>query len=240
METTIQEVAAAQLSATPAVVTGATFGGKLAMALAKAQGEMTGAKKDSTNSHFKSSYADLASVLDVCREPLSKHGLAVLQFPQATGAVVTMKTMLLHESGEYLESPEVSAKAANDSPQSIGSAITYLRRYSIMAILGIAPEDDDGEAAQGRPAASQPATKPIGPTAKPAKPETADDPEAKEVQRLMVATSAEISRSNCPKELFVDWAKSKGYPVDRAKMNATQLQDALTYLQTLPNASKTA
>lgn len=122
--------------------------GALAAALAKAQGEMEGAAKGNTNPHFKSKYADLASVWDACRGPLSKHGLSVLQPVSADGAKVTVTTILAHSSGEWLEE-SLTMTAQQNTPQGVGSAITYGRRYGLASMVGIAPEDDDGNAASG-------------------------------------------------------------------------------------------
>jgi len=122
---------------------------ELAAALSKAQGEMAGAKKDAANPFFKSKYADLASVWEACRGPLSKHGLAVLQSPHVDGVRVELDTLLTHASGQWIRGT-VSATAKDDSPQALGSAITYLRRYALQSFVGVAPEDDDAEAAQGR------------------------------------------------------------------------------------------
>lgn len=134
--------------------------GEIAGALAKAQAEMGGAIKDASNPFFKSKYADLASVMDACRGPLTKHGIAVLQSPSAEGAVVSVETTLVHASGQWVRGV-ASATAKDDSPQSIGSAITYLRRYALQSFAGVAPEDDDGEAAQGRKPNGAP-SKPVG------------------------------------------------------------------------------
>lgn len=122
---------------------------EIAAALAKAQGEMGGAVKDSANPFFKSKYADLASVRDACRGPFAKHGLSVVQSPSAEGPRVSLETLLLHTSGQWIKGT-ASASAKDDAPQSIGSAITYLRRYALQSFAGVAPEDDDAEAAQGR------------------------------------------------------------------------------------------
>lgn len=122
---------------------------ELATALAKAQKLIGGAKKDSANPFFKSKYADLASVRDACRDALADHGLAVLQSPTAVGATVSVETMLAHSSGQWVRDT-LTVTAKDDSPQSVGSAITYLRRYAMQSFAGIAPEDDDAEAAQGR------------------------------------------------------------------------------------------
>jgi hypothetical protein len=102
---------------------------EIASALAKAQGEMAGAVKDSANPFFKSKYADLASVWDACRAPLSNNGLAVLQSPTADGMKVSVETTLLHSSGQWIRDT-LSVSAKEDSPQAVGSAITYLRRYA--------------------------------------------------------------------------------------------------------------
>lgn len=120
--------------------------GALAGALAKAQGEMVAAAKANVNPHFKSKYADLASVWDACRVPLSKNGLAVLQPVRADGAKVTVTTVLVHSSGEWI-SASLTMTAQQNTPQAVGSAITYGRRYGLSAMVGVAPDDDDGNAA---------------------------------------------------------------------------------------------
>ena len=121
---------------------------KLAPALAKAQGELKAAAKDSVNPHFKSKYADLASIWDACRQPLTSNGLSVIQMPLTDTGEVRVVTMLLHESGQYLRST-VAASPRDMSPQSVGSCITYLKRYGLAAMVGVvADEDDDGQAAQ--------------------------------------------------------------------------------------------
>lgn len=147
--------------------------GELAKALAAAQGEMTAAAKDATNPHFKSRYATLASVWDAIRGPLSRNGLSVsqvLETPDA-GPGVIVRTMLLHSSGQWICSRYVMPIPDKLTPQAVGSAITYARRYALSAIVGIAPDDDDdGNAASVTPArqeAPKPATKPE-PPAKPA------------------------------------------------------------------------
>jgi hypothetical protein len=138
---------------------------RFAGALAKAQREMSGASKDSLNPHYKNKYADLAAVWDACREPLGKHGIAVIQPPCASGPNVTVTTMLCHESGEYIES-DLTMTAQQNTPQGIGSCITYARRYALQSMVGIAPEDDDGNAASqtpnSRPQAAQRPSVPEG------------------------------------------------------------------------------
>lgn len=119
---------------------------KLAEALCKAQGQMEGAAKDSVNPHFKNKYADLAAVWDAIRKPLAANGLSVIQFPRTVQNGVEIETTLLHSSGEFLRDV-LWLPCSKADAQGIGSAITYARRYALMAVCGIAPVDDDGEAA---------------------------------------------------------------------------------------------
>jgi len=124
----------------------------LSAALAKAQGVMEGATKDSSNPFFKSKYADLSSVWDACRKPLSDNGLSVVQtseFIPEHPDMVCIETLLCHSSGEWIKG-RLAVKPVKADPQSVGSCITYLRRYSLQSIVGIAPEDDDGNAASGK------------------------------------------------------------------------------------------
>jgi hypothetical protein len=147
-------------------------------ALAAAQGEMSGATKDSKNPHFKSSYASLASVVDAIRAPLAKHEIGWTQQVSSEGTTVSVVTILLHaglETGEY-RSGTMRATAKDASPQAIGSTVTYLRRYSLMATLGIPAEDDDGEQAQprGERPESRPEPRAKEPHAMDAEPEQVD------------------------------------------------------------------
>jgi hypothetical protein len=125
--------------------------GELSVALSKAQSQMCNANKSKDNPFFKSKYADLASCWDTCRKPLTDNGLAILQPIIANkDGVIVVKTILTHgESGQYIESDLPMSPVKND-PQGVGSAITYARRYALMGMIGLAPSDDDGEAAMGR------------------------------------------------------------------------------------------
>ena len=120
-------------------------------ALVKAQAAMTGASKDTKGHHGK--YATLASVWDTIRKPLTDNGLAVTQHTAWSdeAGVMILTTQLHHTSGEVMES-EYPVLADYANPQRIGSALTYARRYSLMALVGVAPEDDDGQAAADAPA----------------------------------------------------------------------------------------
>ncbi len=118
----------------------------LAAALAKAQGEVENASKNAANQHFKSRYADLAEVINTVRPVFSKHGLAIAQFPAFDGGTASVETVITHSSGEWMAGV-CSAPVSKQDAQGVGSAITYLRRYSLAAVAGIAQEDDDGNAA---------------------------------------------------------------------------------------------
>lgn len=131
---------------------------ELATAMAKAQAEIKAALKDSKNPHFKSSYADLTSVWDACRNALTKNGLSVIQIPNFEGEEVWLETRLLHASGESI-SGRYPLRPQQQTPQGYGSALTYARRYSLAAMVGVvADEDDDGNAASApRTSYSKPA-----------------------------------------------------------------------------------
>lgn len=121
---------------------------ELAAALSKAQAEIDAAPKSESNPFFKSSYADLATVRSAIREAFGKHGLSVVQIPHTGEGTVSVTTILMHASGQFIEGTLTLRPTKND-PQGVGSAITYARRYSLMAFAGVAPDDDDGNAASG-------------------------------------------------------------------------------------------
>lgn len=126
--------------------------GKLAEALSKAQGAMKPAVKDSVNPHFKSTYADLASCWAAIREPLAANGLAITQRLSTDAHGVRVETMLLHTSGEFLRD-EFWLPVSQKTPQGYASAVTYARRYSLSAMVGLSSDslDDDGNAASMSP-----------------------------------------------------------------------------------------
>ena len=116
--------------------------GELAGALAKAQSEMEGAQKDSTNPFFNSSYADLHSVVKSSFPYLSKYGLSVSQGNEMIQSHVCVTTTLMHSSGQWLRS-KIKLPLEKKNAQGVGSAITYGRRYGLSAMVGIAQFDDD-------------------------------------------------------------------------------------------------
>jgi hypothetical protein len=123
---------------------------ELAIALAKAQAAIVGAAKDKTNPHFKSKYADLSSVWDASRKPLSDNGLSVVQIPSAEGDTVTVTTILMHISGQFIQGSLTTLNQnMKNVSQGIGSCITYARRYALSSFVGICPDDDDGQGSAG-------------------------------------------------------------------------------------------
>ncbi len=122
----------------------------LAKAIALSQLHVGNALKSSTNPHFKSKYADLAEILNTVRPVFSANGIAIVQTPTFESGVASVETMLCHESGEFISSV-CSSPVSKQDAQGIGSAITYLRRYSLAAMCGIAQEDDDGQNAVAQP-----------------------------------------------------------------------------------------
>lgn len=132
--------------------------GKISPALVACLAELRGAVKDAKNPHFKNDYASLESVVETVRPVLASHKLGVMQGPgELIHGALTVTTRIIHESGEWIES-DLQVPLVKADPQAAGSAITYARRYGLMAMLSLPALDDDGEAAHGRgsAAAAQP------------------------------------------------------------------------------------
>jgi len=186
---------------------------ELAGALAKAQGAMRPAEKNSVNPHFKNRYADLASILDACRSALAANGLAILQCPRAG----ELETILAHASGEWV-SAITPILADKPGPQPYGSGLTYARRYALSSMLGIAADDDDdaeaatsnGRHAEARARADESARAHAAPPAAPApapKPADAEkDRQRAEYMRIRKACAAQPAAA-----LDECWKAAKGY-----------------------------
>lgn len=206
-------------------------------ALAKAQGEMTDPKKDSTNPAFGrgSKYASLAEVRQVSRAALAANKLAVIQMPvTASGNTVSLVTRVGHASGQWIQF-ELSMPLAKSDAQSIGSATTYARRYAYSAALGLAPdEDDDGNAASGtsvpqKAGASPPPAK-AAPAAKPT-PKTEAKPEAKPV---------ETKQASLPKtDPGVQEHVAAGLKLVAAAQSLADLEKILPQLKNMPPEART-
>ena len=123
----------------------------IATALVKAQKSFAPALKTSTNPHFKSKYADLSACVEAVIDALNDNGISLIQKSHESDSGVTVETVFIHESGEIIDCGKLHVPASKQDAQGYGSAMTYARRYSLMAACGIAPEDDDGNAAS-RPA----------------------------------------------------------------------------------------
>lgn len=137
---------------------------QLAAAMAKAQGELKNPPKDSVNPHFKSRYADLATVRDAVVPVFARNGLAVIQLPCEMDDAPALTTLVTHTSGEWLETT-IRLRPGKLDPQGVGSALTYARRYALQSVAGVAAEDDDDGNAGSRPAAK---AEPAKPAAQPA------------------------------------------------------------------------
>ena len=152
---------------------------ELNTALAKAQGELFAAKKDSINPHFKSKYADLASVWEACREALSSNGLSVTQMPaEFQNNVMTLVTRLSHSSGEWIEQT-MTCPVSKPDPQGIGSCLSYMRRYALSAAVGVYQDDDDANSASYAPKE---------------RPATLTDDELNKIKVLAVATHSDVAK----------------------------------------------
>lgn len=119
---------------------------EFAKAFSKAQAGMGDVLKSTDNSHFKSKYADLGAVVEATLPSLNSAGFSVLQPPSFDGEIVRVATLILHESGQWMRCT-LALRPSKADPHGVGSAITYARRYGLLAMCGVAPEDDDGNAA---------------------------------------------------------------------------------------------
>ena len=128
-----------------------TVGKAIASAFVKAQADFGPALKTNTNPHFKSKYAGLDACVEAVIDALHKHGIGLMQRTLPCESGVTVETVFIHSGGETMSSGPLHVPASKADPQGYGSALTYARRYSLMAACGIAPEDDDGNAAASKP-----------------------------------------------------------------------------------------
>jgi hypothetical protein len=126
------------------------IGKHIAAAFVKAQRAFGPALKTSTNPHFKSKYADLSNCVEAVIEALNANGIGLMQRTYDSKDGVMVETVFVHESGEVMECGLLHVPAGKQDPQGYGSALTYARRYSLLAATGLAPEDDDGNSASRR------------------------------------------------------------------------------------------
>ena len=185
----------------------------LAVSLAKFQGKIESVEKDGDNPYFRSKYATLANIVYTIRPTLSENGLSFSQLPSGSNELVTI---LMHQSGEYLSST-VKMSPKDNTPQSQGSAITYMRRYALSAILGIVTDDDDDGNEATKPQVkklevAKPISKPVSP--KPAEPveieglgklPPQDEPARPQIKMI-------CSETNCGKEIT---EAERGYSLEK-------------------------
>ena len=126
------------------------IGKNIASAFVKAQRAFGPALKTSTNPHFRSKYADLSNCIEAVIDALNANGIGLMQRTYESKDGVMVETIFVHESGEVMECGLLHVPAAKQDPQGYGSALTYARRYSLLAATGLAPEDDDGNSASRR------------------------------------------------------------------------------------------
>ena len=170
---------------------------ELAKALAAAQADINNPKKNATNPHFKSQYSDLSEVLGVVRPAFSKHGLSVTQQPYQQDGNIGVRTILLHESGQWMESElDIRFKESRNINHDAGTTITYLRRYSLAAIAGVHQSDDDGNIIEETESSGEIVS--LAPESK--ENETISEEQVKELDALM--TDAEIDNV-----AFFNWLK---------------------------------
>lgn len=152
---------------------------QIATSFVKAQKQFAPALKTATNPHFRSKYADLAACIEAVIDALNANGIALIQKTHDSENGVTVETVLVHESGETMSGGILHVPASKQDPQGYGSALTYARRYSLMAACGIAPEDDDGNSASRAP--------------KPVPKAEIREPKSKEELAVMIAEATHLS-----------------------------------------------
>jgi hypothetical protein len=175
--------------------------GKVALALAKAQGAMKSASKDATvtTPQYTRRYADLASCWEVARAPLAANELAFVQMTEPDQGGLSLISMLVHSSGEFLRS-RLFMPLVQATPQAVGSAITYGRRYGMCALLGIAAEeDDDGNEAQKHAPGPQ-------------RPPVAKAPPTRTASQAARDMEALLQNAKSPPELDAVWTSIEGMP----------------------------
>lgn len=182
---------------------------QIATALVKAQRAFAPALKTSTNPHFRSRYADLAACVEAVIDALNANGIALVQRTHDCDNGVAVETLLVHESGESISGGILHVPAAKQDPQGYGSALTYARRYSLMAACGIAPEDDDANAAsKSRPGAIPRVSKPSVSPEEEIAPGSDPAPSQKDIERATAIIRAcktlvnlQVEWQGLPKEL---------------------------------------
>lgn len=185
---------------------------EIAKAFVKFQAEVKNPFNSTENSFFGNKYATLADVLNEVRPVMAKHGLSILQIPSIEKGMVCLTTLLLHESGEWIEPDPLMMSVEKQNAQGIGSSLTYARRYSISAILGVASEDDD----DGNEA-SQPGKKPTPKPAKktPTKTKPSENPKESGLKEMIDEATEKaktLQAAGVDQKEIMEVFRLKGYP----------------------------
>jgi hypothetical protein len=192
----------------------------ISKALVEAQKGFGSAIKGSKNPYFKSSYADMSSVVEAIKEPLNKAGIAYIQLV-TSGEKDVVETILLHESGQFISTETKIYCTKPNDPQAFGSGITYTKRYALQAALGLPSEDDDGNAA------SQKTKEPVNKTED--KPVSLDPEQMDFIEkvRIMLEENLDGKAVDGPKlhDYFIDSSRRSGRPVpkDNTKVKVTAM-----------------
>ena len=208
----------------------------ISKALVGAQADVGVALKNQENAHFKSQYADLPAVLEVATPALAKHGLALVQCPGEGEGTLTLTTLLLHESGEWLLLPPASMPLQAQTAHGYGSAISYLRRYTTQAALkisvGLSDDDDANEASAQAPKASAPKKK-----AKAAFKPAADDAELDEALADLSTAILECEADGGVEARHIKLARTvvekRGKPARKGQTSLDRVTGATTFLAKL-------
>lgn len=193
---------------------------ELAIALVKAQKEIESSPKNAVNPFYKSTYADLTSVIGAVKPALNKHGIVFLQAVNYIEGQAVVETILLHETGQYISSLTPAYCLKPNDPQALGTGISYAKRYALQAMLGLPTEDDDGNAASGKVVNAKPApTPPPKPLAKPPVPDEAEQAILDEVYGKVKALAAVHGKEVDPDKMAAFlWQLKKTYPTDPDKI----------------------
>jgi hypothetical protein len=204
----------------------------IATALVKAQKEFGPALKTSSNPHFRTKYADLSACIEAVIDGLNNNGIYLMQLTDESDTGIKIQTVFIHESGEQMSSGWLFVPAAKHDPQGFGSALTYARRYSIMVACGIAPADDDGNAAS-KPAPVA-APKPVAATPKPPPPPPPTPP--KKVEGADKEWQLKVSAQ--PDTDFADWLAVLVEATVTALDTAASKNDVMSIWRTNANVFK--
>ena len=177
---------------------------ELSKAFAMFQAEVNNPINSTTNSFFKNKYATLGDVLNEVRPVLAKNGLSILQMPSGDGGLVQLTTLIMHTSGEWIETEPIVMRPEKPNAQGMGSVLTYARRYSLSAILGVASEDDDDGNQASQPQKSTPKAK--------ASPKKPVDNSLKELIAELMEKAKTLQAGGKEQNDIMEVFKEKGHP----------------------------